>query len=78
MLRENKIKMNNLDGKTWLRYSMSIWNDISKTPEEWKLKHPAMFPIKLPERLIRIFTKKEGEVVLDPFLGSGSTLVAAK
>jgi hypothetical protein len=37
-------KANELDGKTWLHYSISVWNDIKKSPEEIKLKHPAMFP----------------------------------
>ena len=39
-------------------------------------KHPAPFPVELPERLIRLYTYV-GDVVLDPFLGSGSTAVAA-
>ncbi len=69
--------MNNLDGKTWLRYSFSIWRDIEKTNEERKLKHPAMFPTQLTSRLIQIYTKNKGEVVLDPFLGSGSSIVSA-
>lgn len=70
--------MNNLDGKTWLQYSFSIWRDIRKTKEENSLKHPAMFPSQLTSRLIEIFTKTPGEVVLDPFMGAGSTLVSAK
>jgi len=69
--------MNNLDGKTWLQYSFSIWRDIEKTNGERKLKHPAMFPTQLTSRLIHIYTKDKGEVVLDPFLGSGSTIVSA-
>ncbi len=69
--------MNNLDGKTWLQYSFSIWRDIEKTNEERKLKHPAMFPTQLTSRLIQIYTKNKGEVVLDPFLGSGSSIVSA-
>jgi len=72
-----KKRMNNLDGKTWLQYSFSIWKDIEKTNGERKLKHPAMFPTQLTSRLIKIFTKDKGEVVLDPFLGSGSTIVSA-
>ncbi|MHA1267886.1 MAG: DNA methyltransferase [Candidatus Helarchaeota archaeon] len=70
-------RMNNLDGKRWLQHSFSIWRDIEKTPEERKLKHPAMFPTQLTSRLIEIFTKEKGDVVLDPFLGSGSTVVSA-
>lgn len=70
-------KMNNLSGKEWLQSSFSIWRDINKTKEERQLKHPAMFPQQLAERLIKIYTKNLGEVILDPFLGIGSTLKAA-
>ena len=70
-------RMNNLDGKNWLQNSFSIWRDIEKTNGERKLKHPAMFPSQLTSRLIEIYTKNAGEVVLDPFLGSGSTVVSA-
>ena len=38
--------------------------------------HPAPFPVELPYRLIQLYTFK-GEVVLDPFMGSGSTALAA-
>ncbi len=69
--------MNNLDGKTWLQQSFSIWRDVEKTKDERKLKHPAMFPTQLTSRLIEIFTKDKGEVILDPFLGSGSTVISA-
>ncbi|MHA1492005.1 MAG: DNA methyltransferase [Promethearchaeota archaeon] len=74
--RENNRRLNDLNGKDWLKYSISVW-DIVKTPEERKLNHPAMFPLELCNRLIKIFTKP-GEVVLDPFSGSGSTLISAK
>jgi len=41
-----------------------------------RVGHPAPFPVELPERLIELYTY-EGDVVLDPFMGSGSTAVAA-
>jgi site-specific DNA-methyltransferase (adenine-specific) len=41
-----------------------------------RVGHPAPFPVELPERLIHLYTYR-GDVVLDPFLGSGSTAVAA-
>ncbi|MDZ7261489.1 MAG: site-specific DNA-methyltransferase [candidate division KSB1 bacterium] len=66
-----------LDGKTWLQYSISIWSDIRKSSEENGLAHPAIFPIMLPERLIKIYSH-EGDLIFDPFAGSGSTLIAAK
>ncbi|MFQ5639122.1 MAG: DNA methyltransferase [bacterium] len=66
-----------LDGKTWLQYSISIWSDIRKSGEENGLSHPAIFPNMLPERLIKIYSN-ECDLVFDPFAGSGSTLIAAK
>ncbi len=71
-------RANDLDGKRWQRYSISIWSDIEKSPEERRLRHPAMFPSMLAERLIECFTRSDERVVLDPFLGSGSTLVACR
>jgi site-specific DNA-methyltransferase (adenine-specific) len=38
--------------------------------------HPAPFPLELPERLIKLYSYR-GDVVLDPFVGSGTTCVAA-
>ncbi len=73
---KKKERLNELDGKTWERYSISIW-EIVKSREESKLKHPAMFPVGLCRRLIEIYTKK-GDVVLDPFMGSGSAIIAAR
>lgn len=70
-------RANDLDGAVWTRYSISIWSDIRKSAEEASLKHPAMFPSALAGRLIECFTQR-GMVVLDPFAGIGSTLVAAK
>lgn len=66
---------NVLDGKRWIQNSISVWSDIRKTTEENRLKHPAMFPGMLVERLIETFLRPDGEHVLDPFSGSGSTIV---
>lgn len=71
-------RANDLSGSDWTRFSISIWSDIRFTPEERKLGHPAMFPTMLVERLIRCLTNQSDRVVLDPFMGSGSTLLAAK
>lgn len=73
----SKKRANELDGKTWTRYSISIWSGIRKTPEELALKHPALFPSQLVSRLIECFTTREERVILDPFAGVGSTIVAA-
>lgn len=52
--------------------------DLWEMPPEsaTRVGHPAPFPVELPERLIHLYTYK-GDVVLDPFMGSGSTAVAA-
>ncbi|MGH9249932.1 MAG: DNA-methyltransferase [Acidimicrobiales bacterium] len=54
--------------------TLSVWE---VPPESAKrVQHPAPFPVQLPKRFINLYTY-EGEVVLDPFMGSGSTAVAA-
>lgn len=70
-------KKTELDGKTWSRYSISVWSDIEKDREEKLLDHPALFPRSLVSRLIEVFTNR-GDLVLDIFAGSGSTLIAAR
>ena len=76
--------MNDLTGSQWLKNSFTIWRDIRKSKEEKSLKHPAMFPEQLAARLIESYTKKidddtkEPSVVLDPFSGMGTTILAAK
>ena len=57
--------------QTWMR---SIWSDIPGTHR--RQGHPAPYPVQLAERLIRMFSFA-GDVVLDPFLGTGSTSIAA-
>jgi DNA modification methylase len=58
----------------FLELTKSVWRF---PPERAKaIGHPAPFPVELPYRLIQLYTF-EGETVLDPFAGSGSTCVAA-
>ena len=76
--REPSRKANDLDGKEWLRNSISIWSDIHKTSEERSLKHPAMFPAQLVSRLLKSFTRADQKVILDPFSGIGSTALVAE
>ena len=70
--------MNELTGKEWLQLSFSIWRDLVKNSEEKALKHPAAFPRTLVDRLLKMYLKGSNKVVLDPFLGIGTTLLAAK
>ena len=73
---KRRARLNELDGSKWLLYSKSVWDDILPSPSE-KTKHPAQFPVALVKRLLRIFTQKR-DIVLDPFLGSGTTLIACR
>ena len=73
-----KRRANDLTGREWLRYSVSVWRDLPKTAGERSFRHPAMFPSALVERLMACFTGSDDRTVLDPFMGSGSTLVAAR
>lgn len=76
--RKSPPRCNALDGKRWLQNSISVWGDLRKSAEEQRLKHPAQFPIQLAARLIESFLPAGAHTVLDPFCGSGSTLVAAQ
>jgi len=70
-------QLNDLTGKEWIQFTRSWFIDDGKPSEitrEIDL-HPASFPPSMIEGFIKFFTKK-GEAVLDPFLGTGSTLVA--
>ncbi len=71
-------RANRLDGRSWLKNSISVWSDIEKSHEERQLRHPAMFPAELVERLIDCYAPPDAHLVIDPFLGSGSTLIGAK
>lgn len=63
-----------IDRDDFMRDTLSVW-DIP--PESAKrVHHPAPFPVELPRRLINLYTF-ENDLVLDPFMGSGSTGVAA-
>jgi DNA modification methylase len=58
--------------QSWLR---SSWEDVPGASTT-KMKHPAPYPVELAERLIRLFSFA-GDTVLDPFLGTASTSIAA-
>jgi hypothetical protein len=70
--------INCLTAKEWVQGQVAIWEFFyEKRDIRDKSIHPAVFPIALPANCIRLFTHK-GELVLDPFVGIGTTLIAAK
>ena len=62
----------------FMDYTQSVW-EISRHSDESsaKLGHPAPFPVELAHRLIKLYSF-EGDIVLDPFMGSGTTALAAQ
>ncbi len=60
---------------SFLEFTKSVWNFSSASAK--RSRHPAPFPVELPERLTQLYTFSD-EVVLDPFMGSGATALAAR
>lgn len=69
-------KLNNLSGKEWLKLTKSFWESQKCAEDRDAFAHPAPFLVKDIENLISMFTK-EDMLVLDPFMGSGTTTIAA-
>jgi len=70
--------INCLSAKEWVKNQVAIWEFFyTKRDIRDKSIHPAVFPIALPAKCIELFTHV-GELVLDPFVGIGTTLVAAQ
>ncbi len=73
---ENKLSC--LDAKSWVKAQVGIWRvAYEKDDIRDKTIHPATFPVQLSRKVIELFTH-EGELVLDPFCGIGTTLLASK
>src|SRR3989338_11185129 len=67
--------LNDLSGREWLLLTKSIWISEKCVDDKFAFQHPAPFLINDIRKLIRFFTK-ENMTILDPFCGSGTTLVA--
>lgn len=70
--------LNCLDAKAWLKRQLGVWEFYYEARDvRDKQQHPATYPIALARQCVDLFTH-EGELVVDPFAGSGTTLVAAR
>jgi site-specific DNA-methyltransferase (adenine-specific) len=67
-------KENTISKEQFMEWTKSVWTINPESAQ--KIGHPAPFPVELPHRLIQLYTF-QGDVVLDPFMGSGSTAIAA-
>jgi site-specific DNA-methyltransferase (adenine-specific) len=73
--RPAKGRTNSISKEEFLEFTKSVWTFPAEKARA--VGHPAPFPVELPYRLIQLYTF-EGDVVLDPFLGSGQTAIAAR
>lgn len=67
-------KENTITKEQFMEWTRSVW--LMDTESARKIGHPAPFPVELPYRLIQLYTFT-GDIILDPFIGSGTTAVAA-
>ena len=72
--REDLGRKSSITREEFLKFTQSVWTFPAESAK--KVGHPTPFPVELPYRLIQLYTF-EGEVVLDPFIGSGQTAIAA-
>jgi len=72
--RKKQKKENTIKKCEFLEWTKSVWTFPAVSAK--KIGHPAPFPLELPHRLIQLYTFK-GDVVLDPFAGSGTTCLSA-
>jgi len=85
--KKSKLGFNGLTPTEWALLSKNViveedllnpvWNDLSSPRNKYQLEHGAVYPIKLCDRLIKMYSA-EGDTVFDPFLGIGTTMIAAQ
>lgn len=67
-------KSDTITREQFMAWTKSVW--FMKPESAKKVGHPAPFPVELPYRLMQLYTYT-GDIILDPFIGSGSTAIAA-
>jgi site-specific DNA-methyltransferase (adenine-specific) len=72
--REKGKKENTISKEQFMEWTKSIWTMNAESAR--RIGHPAPFPEELPNRLIQLYSFK-GDIILDPFMGSGTTAVSA-
>ena len=70
--------LNCMTAKEWIKAQLGVWQfNYEGRDIRDKSQHPATFPISLAKKMVELFSH-QGELVVDPFVGSGTTLVAAQ
>ena len=71
---EKELRKNNITKEEFIEWTKSVWT--MNTESAKRIGHPAPFPEELPNRLIKLFSFTN-DIVIDPFMGSGTTAIAA-
>ncbi|HXG36203.1 MAG TPA: site-specific DNA-methyltransferase, partial [Dehalococcoidia bacterium] len=71
--KKTRVGKSDIARDEFLAWTNGVWNFQGESKR--RVKHPSPFPIELPRRCIKLFSYV-GDVVLDPFMGSGTTLLA--
>jgi site-specific DNA-methyltransferase (adenine-specific) len=71
---KNQVKKDTIERDDFIEWTRSVWTFPAVNAKN--IGHPAPFPVELPHRLINLYSY-EGDVILDPFAGSGTTAIAA-
>jgi DNA modification methylase len=74
--RKQKPPFNGLSPQAWTQLSRNVWSDLSSPRQKRHLEHGAVFPLKLADRLVTMYSGP-GDLVFEPFAGIGTTLIAA-
>ena len=74
---QKKKSFNSLSAREWTSFSRNVWNDVSSVRKKHHLAHGATYPEALTDRIITMYSK-ENDIILDPFLGTGTTMMSAK
>ena len=73
-IEERESKKNTIKKEDFMEWTKSIWSFSTESAK--RINHPAPFPIDLPYRLIQLYSFTN-DIILDPFMGSGTTGIAA-
>ena len=71
---EKELRKDNITKEEFIEWTKSVWT--MNTESAKRIGHPAPFPEELPNRLIKLFSFTN-DIVIDPFMGSGTTAIAA-
>ena len=73
---DSRNQLNDLTGKEWLKLTKSVWYSQKSDLDKSAFAHPASYNINDIRKLISLFTKRN-QTIIDPFVGSGTTLISA-